>query len=608
MEAFEDRVYRLSRVKAAEPFPARPTYSPSKRKRDLYGDDLLTEGGQKYQGLVPSWPILSPAAKRFAASPSPTGHKQDTLIAGWGDLNAIHRTQKFEAQNLLSYWRPLGILRSSPLSQSGKYLRSHLEPVVRYGKLSHIGSSVAPTASPLTRQVLGPGRSFRRAPLSQSWRERSTTQAADPGNEVIMQKKQHDVRSVALDANMSNRSIGIQQWQATEKWLKDNLTPAQRSDLEAYRREVEGNRREKHNQISTYFSPRSLYSNFAKTEDELRIENHEHKLEVQQNLLQVTSIVQPLPEHGSHGVAEGTAPAEKANEGRGHVEELRAYPMQHHGLELDKKQQTTKRDWQAKLSELSHPSKVAAEKTRQLEIEALEKKFDVLKLTTAEAKARAAEDRKHRAAEAAKREKAKEKKEDTALRPLTKEEELMVEDALYSGHDSEVLVDHEPSNIQITRGLMRCLRPGAWLNDEVINCYMDLLKERELREPEKYPKCHFFNTFFYKKLVGNDVYSYKAVKRWTTMKKLGYFLSDCDKARYIVDEVKDKSGKSIDVSQWERIESRDLPEQLNSCDCGVFMVKYADYHARDAPLHFTQSNMDYFRRRMVLELLKLKVD
>jgi len=85
---------------------------------------------------------------------------------------------------------------------------------------------------------------------------------------------------------------------------------------------------------------------------------------------------------------------------------------------------------------------------------------------------------------------------------------------------------------------MQCLIPGAWLNDEVshfcnthvivvlsvfilnrfdmndalfnhavtalvqvINVYMQLLKERENRRPEKFLKCHFFNTFFYNKVL-----------------------------------------------------------------------------------------------------------
>lgn len=35
---------------------------------------------------------------------------------------------------------------------------------------------------------------------------------------------------------------------------------------------------------------------------------------------------------------------------------------------------------------------------------------------------------------------------------------------------------------------------------QVINLYLELLKEREEKEPKRFLKCHFFNTFFYKKV------------------------------------------------------------------------------------------------------------
>lgn len=35
---------------------------------------------------------------------------------------------------------------------------------------------------------------------------------------------------------------------------------------------------------------------------------------------------------------------------------------------------------------------------------------------------------------------------------------------------------------------------------QVVNLYLELLKEREKREPEKFLKCHFFSTFFYNKV------------------------------------------------------------------------------------------------------------
>ncbi|CAL0301611.1 unnamed protein product [Lupinus luteus] len=232
--------------------------------------------------------------------------------------------------------------------------------------------------------------------------------------------------------------------------------------------------------------------------------------------------------------------------------------------------------------------------------------------------------------------------------PLTQKEISEVEKALYAKR-KKILVTHENSNIEINAEKFQCLRQGAWLNDEVINLYLELLKEREKREPESFLKCHFFNTFFYKKLIGGrNSYDFKSVRRWTSQRKLGYGLDECDKifvpihkeihwclavinkkdekfqyldslkgmdnqvlkvlARYYVDEVKDKTGKEIDVSSWEKEFVEDLPEQENGFDCGVFMIKYADFYSRGLRLCFKQENMPYFRLRTAKEILRLKAD
>lgn len=244
------------------------------------------------------------------------------------------------------------------------------------------------------------------------------------------------------------------------------------------------------------------------------------------------------------------------------------------------------------------------------------------------------------------------KKEDVTkapFRPLTEDEEGMVDNALCHSNRRKILVTHENSNITITGEVLQCLRPRAWLNDEVINVYLELLKERENREPKKFLKCHFFNTFFYKKLVsGRTGYDYKSVRRWTTQKKLGYGLLECDKifvpihkeihwclavinkregkfqyldslggadkkvlrvlAKYITDEVKDKTGKDIDVTTWEQEFVTNLPNQENGFDCGMFMIKYADFYSRDIGLCFNQEHMPYFRLRTAKEILRLKAD
>uniref|UniRef100_J3KZR8 Ubiquitin-like protease family profile domain-containing protein n=1 Tax=Oryza brachyantha TaxID=4533 RepID=J3KZR8_ORYBR len=231
--------------------------------------------------------------------------------------------------------------------------------------------------------------------------------------------------------------------------------------------------------------------------------------------------------------------------------------------------------------------------------------------------------------------------------PLMNEDENSVDHALGSRNRRERLVVHESSNIVITREILQCLNETEWLNDEVINLYLELLKERELREPSKFLKCHFFNTFFYKKLITGG-YDYKSVRRWTTKRKLGYSLIECDKifipihkevhwclavinirdkkfqyldslgsmdmkalgilARYLVDEVKDKSGQHIDALSWKQEGVKNLPLQENGWDCGMFMLKYIDFYSRDMDLSFGQKHMCYFRRRTAREILNLRAE
>ncbi|KZV24822.1 hypothetical protein F511_26481 [Dorcoceras hygrometricum] len=211
--------------------------------------------------------------------------------------------------------------------------------------------------------------------------------------------------------------------------------------------------------------------------------------------------------------------------------------------------------------------------------------------------------------------------------PLSVGEEADVTSALSSKSNREkVLVSHEHSNIEITGEKFQCLRPGGWLNDEAI----------------------FLQAFLHVLLTGKGGYNFQSVRRWTTLKKLGYSLLDCDKifvpihktnhwclavidkkdkkfqfldsfkmvdnkvlkvlARYYVDEVKDKTDEDIDVRSWEEEFVKDLPEQENGYDCGMFMLKYADFYSRDIGLHFSQKDMPYFRRRTAKEILRLRAD
>jgi Ulp1 family protease len=68
----------------------------------------------------------------------------------------------------------------------------------------------------------------------------------------------------------------------------------------------------------------------------------------------------------------------------------------------------------------------------------------------------------------------------------------------------------EKYNIPVRTNDLQTLKPGAWLNDEVINFYFGMVMERA--ENESYPSCFAHQTIFYTTLENRG---YSAVRRWT---------------------------------------------------------------------------------------------
>eukprot|EP00475_Leptophrys_vorax_P022447 TRINITY_DN30603_c0_g1_i1.p1 TRINITY_DN30603_c0_g1~~TRINITY_DN30603_c0_g1_i1.p1 ORF type:complete len:452 (+),score=104.59 TRINITY_DN30603_c0_g1_i1:12-1367(+) len=197
--------------------------------------------------------------------------------------------------------------------------------------------------------------------------------------------------------------------------------------------------------------------------------------------------------------------------------------------------------------------------------------------------------------------------------------------------------------VEITAELASCLKDGAWLNDEVINFFFDLLSERSQRRIEQdpcHPKCVFLNSFFYTKLSENG-YNFSGVKRWTKRRKIDIF--GCDlvffpvnqsnvhwtlgvinvaqktveffdsmggrggsyfsiMSRYLVDEFRDKKNAELNIEEWSQHCPHDIPHQANGYDCGMFVCKFADFRSDNLPLSFSQKHLKYFRRRLFSEL------
>jgi sentrin-specific protease 1 len=89
---------------------------------------------------------------------------------------------------------------------------------------------------------------------------------------------------------------------------------------------------------------------------------------------------------------------------------------------------------------------------------------------------------------------------------LTEDDRIELSALLSGPADQEVLI--HKYNIPMTREKISCLKPKTWLNDEVINFYVEMMMQEG-------GSIHSFNTFFMIKLYENENYTFKNVARWT---------------------------------------------------------------------------------------------
>lgn len=229
-----------------------------------------------------------------------------------------------------------------------------------------------------------------------------------------------------------------------------------------------------------------------------------------------------------------------------------------------------------------------------------------------------------------------EKEEEPSLPELTSEMMQVIKNALIPNPRDQVLVEH--FGLRVTRKDIHTLAGLNWLNDEVINFYMNLLIARGSQD--KFLNVHAMNTFFYPKLLSGG---HSSLKRWT--RKIDIFAQDIivvpihlgvhwcmsiidfrDKSiryydsmggqnskcltalrKYLEDESLDKKKKQYDTSDWTLESMRDIPQQMNGSDCGVFSCTFAEFICANREITFSQENMPYFRSKMVYEILKVQI-
>lgn len=72
---------------------------------------------------------------------------------------------------------------------------------------------------------------------------------------------------------------------------------------------------------------------------------------------------------------------------------------------------------------------------------------------------------------------------------------------------------------------------------------------------------------------------------------------------YLQSEHLAKKGYELNVTNYAK-DIVECPQQENGADCGIFACKFAEFISREAPVNFSQDDMQYYRKRMIWEIAK----
>jgi hypothetical protein len=113
---------------------------------------------------------------------------------------------------------------------------------------------------------------------------------------------------------------------------------------------------------------------------------------------------------------------------------------------------------------------------------------------------------------------------------ITDEQKARAQEIINGGDRGEIiqskLMGIHAANVTISRRDLQCLQPGEWLNDEVINFWMELLSDLSQQLDDEtvgcMPSVHIMSTLFYPRMCvikgktgRKDTFDYPGVRRWT---------------------------------------------------------------------------------------------
>lgn len=231
----------------------------------------------------------------------------------------------------------------------------------------------------------------------------------------------------------------------------------------------------------------------------------------------------------------------------------------------------------------------------------------------------------------------KKMKDREEVKGLKREQVLEVEE-IWEEPPNGSLIKRYGVNIEGRDILTLCDR--HWLNDNIIDFYLQLVKEEIVNK--KICTMHVFSTFFYTNLKDRG---YEGVRRWAKRAKIDVStidyifipmnLNGTHWALSVVDNIRERiiyidslfsdgsealelilnymkeetrrvygdgmNGKNYDLYTIDG--NFECPNQENGFDCGVFVCTAVDYIARGKSLTYSQKDMGVIRRRMAWEIM-----
>lgn len=203
---------------------------------------------------------------------------------------------------------------------------------------------------------------------------------------------------------------------------------------------------------------------------------------------------------------------------------------------------------------------------------------------------------------------------------FSSEVESKIESVLSVQDMSSIVI--EKFRIEITRRDIEFLQGTNWLNDSLIDFYLELIQE-------KYPSVFCFDIFFLQSLQIANSQPFDLRRRSTpsnllmnnlilvpvhrpqhwaliTIKprerRIEYYDSLGWNGEQYLSIVEDYLKSRTGENEWTLENIAEIPRQDNNSDCGVFLCQYAIHLAKNQEFSFDQSSMPLKRKQMIYEI------